>query len=70
MENCATEGVHKQALTSVKDQSGANIQLDNSHPSSQQANKPASQQARKPESLQASKPASQQDSNQQDTVWK
>ena len=55
-ENRTAEGVYNEVLTSMKHQSGANSQHDNSYPASQQASKPASQQASK----QASKPASQQ----------
>ena len=44
-ENCTTEEVYKQALTSVKHQSGANSQLSNSNPASQQAIQQASKPA-------------------------
>ena len=70
-ENRTAEGVYNEVLTSMKHQSGANSQHDNSYPASQQASKPASQQVCKPASQQVSKPASQQASksaSQQDAV--
>ena len=59
-ENRTAEGVYNEVLTSMKHQSGANSQHDNSYPASQQASKPASQKVCKPASQQASKPESQQ----------
>ena len=56
-ENRTAEGVYNEVLTSMKHQSGANSQHNNSYPASQQASKPASQQASKPASQQVSKSA-------------